>query len=120
MSLLRLKDATLNKNEFFNIFKRIISRAVLISPNITVYVFGSFAKNQFTAASDLDISIIIPDTASEKEFLIKLKENGPLSNWPLDLVIVNRSRFEERKDYGGICFEINHSGIELYPKWSLA
>lgn len=120
MSLLRLKDTTLSKEEFHAIFKKIISRATFVCSDVTLYVFGSFAKNQFTAASDLDISIIIPDSFSEKDFLIKLKEKGPLSEWPLDLVIVNRSRFEKRRDYGGVCFDIFHSGIELYPNWGLA
>ncbi len=119
MSLLRLKNATLDKSEFHKIFKKIISKAVQICPEITIYIFGSYTKDQFTAASDLDLSIIIPDLLSEKEFLVKLKKEGPLSDWPLDLVIVNKSRFENRKDYGGICFEVYHSGIELYPKWNL-
>jgi|GEM_PF-3329691 len=120
MSLLRLKDASLNQNEFHKIFKHIISRAVQICPDIIISVFGSFTKNQFTAASDLDISIIIPDSFSEKEFYIKLKKAGPLSVWPLDLVIINKARFEKRKDYGEICFEINHSGVELYPDWRIS
>lgn len=99
--------------------KKIVARALLVEKNIVVYVFGSYAEGRFTSSSDLDIAIVIPDNLSVKDFYSSLFSAGPLSDWPLDLLIFKKSDFDKKKEIGGVCFDIRESGLEIYPKWQV-
>lgn len=119
MSLAKLYSVDSSAPEWALRFKKIIDRVKGVEPLARVLVFGSFAERRFTAESDLDIAVILPDTWSEKEFLDNLYLAGSLSDWPLDIIAIKQQKYNAKKNIGGICFDINLSGIELYPKWTL-
>lgn len=119
MSLARLKTLKTDGKTWKPILEKIVKRISAVESNCKVFIFGSFAEHRFTAESDLDIAVIIPDSWSEKHFLQEVYQAGPLSTWPLDLVVLKKSRFEKRKDIGGVCFDIRESGIQLFPDWNL-
>jgi predicted nucleotidyltransferase len=98
--------------------KTIVDKCVKAGPVERILVFGSFAVNDMTDASDLDLAVILPNDVDPNQFREKLER--PLSDWPLDLLIVTSQRFSERKLLGGVLFDVNVDGIELYPSWKLS
>jgi len=119
MSLLRLKDISTESPYFKDLLQGLIGKIKTLEPNSTVYIFGSFINKKFTAESDLDIAILIPDSWKPKDFLDQLYSNGPISSWPIDLLVFRHSYFNEKSQIGGVCFDIAEEGIELYPEWRL-
>ncbi len=117
MALPRLERVDTKERRWHDLLQSIVKKLVAGSGVEAVYVFGSFATKQMSEASDLDIAVIVADGVDTNHFRKSIAR--PLSTWPLDLIIVNRSRFEERKDYGGVLFEVHVEGIELYPTWKL-
>lgn len=119
MSLLRLNRLSTADPFWITLLKGIIQRVLSVQPDSSIYIFGSFVQDRFTAESDLDLAVIIPDEASPKLFLQKIYESGRLSQWPLDLLVFKKSDFIKKSEVGGVCFDIKESGIELHPNWSL-
>lgn len=119
MSLLRLNRISTQGDFWIKLFKDIIERVVLVEPQSTVYIFGSFVEDRFTAESDIDLAVIIPDSSSPKLFLQKIYQPGRLSQWPLDLLVFKKSEFDKKSEVGGVCFDIRESGVELFPTWRL-
>ena len=119
MSLLRLRRISEQDPYWETLLKGIIARVLQIEPAVTIYIFGSFVENRFTAESDLDLAVIVPDEASPKAFLQKIYQAGRLSDWPLDLLVFRKSDFAKKSQIGGVCFDIRESGIELFPVWRL-
>jgi predicted nucleotidyltransferase len=79
MSLLRLKQLSTNDPFWESLLKEIIGRITQVEPLAIVILFGSFIENRFTAESDLDVAVIIPDNGNPKIFLRKIYEPGRLS-----------------------------------------
>lgn len=120
MSLLRLNKLSTSDPYWENLLHKILERIVDLEPRARVYIFGSFVEGRFTAESDLDLAVIVPDTWSTKIFLQKIYEAGRLSTWPLDLLVFKEVYFNEKSLIGGVCFDVKESGVELYPNWRLS
>ncbi|HPI40369.1 MAG TPA: nucleotidyltransferase domain-containing protein [Pseudobdellovibrionaceae bacterium] len=119
MSLAKLKDVNRRDPYFLNLLKKIVSRIIDVDKNARIYIFGSFVVDRFTAESDLDIAVIVPDHWSSRVFIEKIYEVGFLSSWPLDLLVFKEKDFAIKKEVGGVCVDIAESGVELYPQWRL-
>ena len=117
MSLARFKSVDTSNTFWGEILNSIVQRCVHAGQVKKIFVFGSFSTKTMTEASDLDIAVIVADEENPREFRRRLP--SPLAQWPLDLIIVRESRFNERKTFGGVLFDVNEDGIELYPRWSL-
>lgn len=118
MAFSGLRPVDITKPEWKRRLEAIVARLVEAEPNVRVLVFGSFALNRMTEDSDLDLAVILPDAWTPSEFERRILDGGPLSDWPYDLIVVPRSRFERMKDVGGVCFDIDKDGIELHPNWT--
>lgn len=118
MSLARLRNSHLDESQQLELLQKVINRATHLRRDITLYVFGSFARGKMTAESDLDIAIIIPDTESPKAWLNALFSSGPIIEWPLDCLVFRKSEFDAKKDIRGVCFDIAQEGFEIYPNWN--
>ncbi len=83
----------------------------------TVILFGSLAAGTMTAASDIDIAVIIDDASDQRALsqALRAAKMGCFS-WPTDLVVLKNSWFEARKSYGGLCLEIHTNGRRLYKR----
>lgn len=119
MSLGRIHKVDCKDPKWEELFHKVLNRLTEVEPNIQVKVFGSFVSNRMTAASDIDIAVIIPDTWRTKDFLDRLYSKGPLANWPIDLVVLRLSQYNKKKEIGGVSFDIYHEGIDLFPEWKL-
>lgn len=80
-----------------------------------VILFGSAARDQLTDASDIDLAILISDICDQKAIKSKLNEYRKAHiSWPVDMVIMKRSWFEQRRSFGGLCMEIDADAKWLY------
>lgn len=117
MSLQKLRNPDISQADIKSLLSSLVIQARSISESIQVFILGSAARSEMTAESDLDVAIIIPDDLSEKFFHEKMRESRIFGQWPIDLILIKKSRFDQRKDVGGISFDVQASGIELYPEW---
>lgn len=120
MSLLNIHKISNKDPQWETLLKDLIFKIINIEVNAQVFIFGSFVRDNMRTGSDIDLAVILPDGISTKEFLKKIyKQNDKVSQWPLDLLVFNKSYFENKSQIGGVCFEIREDGVELYPRWSL-
>lgn len=87
-----------------------------ISP-LKVYLFGSFADGTNNAESDFDFYVIVND---DEKNLLELTQKayramrGKKSR-PVDIVVVRKSKFEERKGWSlSLEREVDDKGVLLY------
>lgn len=121
MSLARLRSVNTADPRWSELLRSIVARIRAVEPACQIRVFGSFARDQFTEASDIDIAVILDPglRATPKEVRSRLSAGGPLSRWPVDLIVLPGEYFQSRKEGGGVCVDIEQEGIELYPEWRL-
>jgi predicted nucleotidyltransferase len=119
MSLARLQSVDVSDSIWPKRLKGIVRRLTAVNKGIKVFIFGSFVEGRFTAESDLDIAVILADNSSEKKFIDEVYARGSFYDWPLDLIVLKKSKFDSKKKVGGVCFDIFESGVELYPRWKL-
>ena len=87
-----------------------------ISP-LRVYLFGSFADGTNDAESDFDFYVIVND---DEKNLLELTQKAYRAmrgkkNRPVDIVIVRKSKFEERKEWSlSLEREVDDKGVLLY------
>lgn len=100
--------------------KDYVERISVLYPQARLVAFGSLARDQLTAASDLDLAMIVSDEISPKDAYRKMKAVNKPVPMPVDLLVFRKSDFEVRSNIGGVCFDIREDGKELYPNWELA
>lgn len=87
-----------------------------ISP-LKVYLFGSFADGTNNAESDFDFYVIVND---DEKNLLELTQKAYRAirgkkNRPVDIIVVRKSKFEERKDWSlSLEREVDDKGVLLY------
>lgn len=101
------------KVELENLLKEINQ---IVSLN-AIYLFGSYAYEEPTKDSDLDICIITDDKSKRKVELMKLirKAIAKVQNMPVDLLVYYSDEFNERaKSNCTLESQILHQGVKLY------
>ena len=87
-----------------------------ISP-LKVYLFGSFADGTNDAESDFDFYVVVND---DEKNLLELTQKAYRAmrgkkNRPVDIIVVRKSKFEERKDWSlSLEREVDDKGVLLY------
>ncbi len=119
MSLARIHKIDCSEPRWRELLRKVVLRLVEVDEAIQVKVFGSFVHDRMTEASDIDIAVIIPDQWRTKDFLDKLYLKGAISDWPVDLIVLRLSFYNQKKEMGGVSFDIHQDGIDLYPDWKL-
>lgn len=88
----RMKNLLANlKDVLLSIKKDIVERV----PNAKIYLFGSIARGRYTAASDVDILVVVDDLQGvdiyKLKTLIKMKYPG----YPIELHIIDTETLEK-------------------------
>lgn len=93
----------------------IVAAIVNVGPVEEVYLFGSAASGKMTDQSDIDLLVVCPDRESIRPMQKKLRNLPRLTQFPVDLVWIDRDAFDHKKSIGGICFVAYHDGIRKFP-----
>jgi len=94
---------------------RIVSRLAVWKPD-HVILFGSHARGEARADSDLDVLVVLPDAAAVTRSNI-IDMRLAIGELPVDydLVVTSRDDYAWRRDYvGAIEYPAAHEGIELH------
>lgn len=77
-----------------------------------VLVFGSRARGDASATSDLDLALIVPDMANRREALRAAIRATAARNMPLDLVVLAHSTWTHGRSL--LARQIRHEGVSVY------
>lgn len=96
------------QNKALEILKSIPSQELILE----AYLFGSAVGGTFTEDSDLDFVIVVNDNAAIKQ--LQSEVYGPrFADIAIDWIFKTKESFDDRKDFGGVCFEAFHHGLRL-------
>lgn len=76
------------------------------------YLFGSAVDGVFTPDSDLDILVVTKDENAIKQ-LQREVYRPRFADIAIDWIFKTEASFNERKDFGGVCFIAFHNGKKL-------
>ncbi len=79
---------------------------------LEAYLFGSAVDGNFTADSDLDFIVVAKDDTSIKQ-LQKEVYAPRFTDVAIDWIFKTKESFDERKNFGGVCFVAFRDGIKL-------
>lgn len=79
---------------------------------LEAYLFGSAVDGVFTDDSDLDFVVVANDEAAIKQ-LQKEVYSPRFTDIAIDWIFKTKTSFDERKDFGGVCFDAFHHGKKL-------
>lgn len=79
---------------------------------LEAYLFGSAVDDIFTADSDLDF-IIVTKNESDIKQLQKEVYSARFTDIAIDWIFKTKESFDERKNYGGVCFIAFHNGRKM-------
>lgn len=79
---------------------------------LEAYLFGSAVDGVFTEDSDLDFVIVAKDQASVSQLQNEVYVLR-FADIAIDWIFKTKESFDERKNYGGVCFVAFHSGKRL-------
>ena len=85
---------------------------------LSIYLFGSYARNDFNEKSDYDFYIVVPDenydnieqTSAAYCSLIGMKRR------PVDIVVGSHSTFERRKAFSSLERTVANEGVLIYER----
>ncbi len=93
--------------------KELIAK-ILVEQKLTqAFLFGSAAENKNTENSDLDILLVIPNDADEKNYY-KVTQRPFFSSRAVDWIVKKESDFNIQKNIGGISLIAYQTGILIY------
>lgn len=78
-------------SNFREVAKSVKNIAKKIDPNAEVYVFGSVVTGKYTAASDIDILIIVNDISKKYEIIVEVYRSIEA---PIELHVITHQQFE--------------------------
>lgn len=113
MGLLKLSQSLPNENKkaqqkAIDILNKIPSKNLIQE----AYLFGSAVDGVFTPDSDLDILVVTKDEAAIK--LLQQEVYRPrFADIAIDWIFKTQQSFNDRKDFGGVCFVAFHSGMKI-------
>jgi predicted nucleotidyltransferase len=114
LGLLKLSQSSSGDNNIWAQEKAVSILNSIPSQNLILeaYLFGSAVDGIFTFDSDLDFIIIAKDDVSIKQ-LQKEVYSPRFTDIAVDWIFKTKESFDERKDYGGVCFVAFHNGKKL-------
>lgn len=112
MGLLKLvHNPEMNKwaqNKAVEVLNSIPSQNLILE----AYLFGSAVDGNFTPDSDLDFIIVAKDQAAIKQ-LQKEVYTARFADIAIDWIFKTKESFDERKNFGGVCFVAFRDGMKL-------
>lgn len=100
--------------------KKAYNEALVVVQSLTTlvqvqeaYLFGSVVGDSFTEDSDIDLVAVVSDGLDVNEIHKKFNRLVLKRTFALDLILKNKSEFDQRKEIGGVCFEAFYHGKKI-------
>ena len=108
---------TISKQEIDEYISEIVNRVVPeISPE-KIYLFGSFASDNYDKDSDIDLCFVIKNSRSIKKSRHKINEILSDRKMPLDIIVCSKEDMEKRQDViGTIQYRVAQDGELIYER----
>lgn len=108
---------TTSKSEIIEYLEKIKNRIVPeVSPE-KIYLFGSYAKNDYNSESDIDLFIVMNNDKSLRKIQHKISSLLDDRTMPIDIIVYSQEKMEKRKDIiGSLPYRINQEGELIYEK----
>ncbi len=81
---------------------------------LEIWLFGSLARDSFTTGSDIDLAIIVSSVDQLPVAKKSVYGLGRITEWPLELLFLDRNTFERKRHLGGVCMIIADEGRKLF------
>lgn len=83
---------------------------------LAIYLFGSVVENKQCDQSDIDLLVVTADCQTIRASQKSLRHIQTLTDFPVDLVWIDKERFDRKKDLGGVCMVAYHDGWCVYSR----
>ena len=93
----------------------IVAEIVALENILEVYLFGSVCEGKQSDQSDIDLLIVTADLQAIRSAQKNLRHIQKLTDFPVDLVWVDKDQFDRKKNLGGVCMVAFHDGKRVYP-----
>ena len=107
-----------SKSEIIEYLEKIKNRIVSeVSPE-QIYLFGSYAKNNYNNESDIDLLIVMNNNdKSLRKIQHKISSLLDDRTMPIDIIVYSQEKMKNRKDIiGTLPYRINQEGELIYEK----
>lgn len=102
----------LNESQLRDAAARVVAAATRPA---TVIVFGSYARGDASAASDLDLAVVEPDLPDKAAEYLRLKAAVGRLGVGIDLLLFSRPEFERRSQVPGtLPYRVKREGRVLH------
>lgn len=81
---------------------------------IKVFLFGSAARDEMTEVSDLDLLVVVADSANLKEIQKKYYCRRKSHMQQVDILFMEQSDFQAKSRIGGVAMLCKQKGILLF------
>jgi predicted nucleotidyltransferase len=68
---------------------------------VRIILFGSYARGDFTADSDLDFLVIEKDLKARRKEIVRLRDVLRPLRIPVDIIVISENTYQEWKDTPG-------------------
>ena len=92
--------------------QQLVHKVAMALPVRKAILFGSAAHQKNTVHSDLDILLIVPDSAVIKDYY-KFVHQPYFSSVSVDWIIKTESDYVKEEAIGGVSMVASHTGIEM-------
>lgn len=87
------------------------ARLRAVAPGATVILFGSYARGEASADSDLDVMVVKPAVHAHRRETAELLRAVRAEAIPVDVVLVSRANFDKWRDqFGSVIYEAANEG----------
>lgn len=98
------------------LLREVVGRVASVAHPDRIVLFGSSARGEARARSDIDLLVVVPDTADRRELLELIHRHLHGVDVPVDVVVVSRRDVEVyRDDPGMIVRRELREGQTVYP-----
>ncbi len=81
-----------------------------------VVLFGSAARGELTASSDIDIVVVVEDSSLIKPFQKQLCASSGGLLFPVDILVADNQTYQKKSQIGGVYFDAAHEGVILFSR----
>ena len=97
------------------LLNEVVRRVLTVARPDRIILFGSAATGQMTHDSDIDLLVVEPEPANARDRSVKIRRALGDVQYPVDIIVMSRERFEETKDIiGGLAYPAHKYGRVLY------